>query len=233
MTKMKLLSNWKLGEIIWMLVATLTILGLSLYWGDTPVGIVSAVTGVLCVICTGKGSLWAYVWGLINCVLYGWISLESKFYWEVALNWIYYTPLQFYGFYCWKKYMNQETNEVSKIKMSNKNFAIMVLGTLLGTFVLGYISKMLGGNLPFVDALSTTVSIVAMIVSINRYTEQWILWLVVNTVTIGLWSYNFFITGGEDIATLVMWIIYWLNALISYIKWRKESNTKEVLVCTM
>ena len=59
MTKMKLLSNWKLGEIIWMLVATLTILGLSLYWGDTPVGIVSAVTGVLCVICTGKGSLWA------------------------------------------------------------------------------------------------------------------------------------------------------------------------------
>ena len=109
----------------------------------------------------------------------------------------------------------------------------MIFGTLLGTFVLGYISKMLGGNLPFVDALSTTVSIVAMIVSINRYTEQWILWLVVNTVSIGLWSYNFFITGGEDIATLVMWIIYWLNALISYIKWRKESNTKEVLVCTM
>ena len=132
-----------------------------------------------------------------------------------------------------KKYINKETNEVSKIKMSNTNFIIMILGTLLGTFILGYISKMFGGNLPFVDALSTTVSIVAMIVSINRYTEQWILWLIVNTVSIGLWSYNFFITGGEDIATLVMWIIYWLNALISYIKWRKESNTKEVLVCTM
>ena len=133
------MKNWKKFEILWLIIATTIITGLSIYWKDTPIGIISAVTGVLCVICTGKGSLWAYIWGTINCALYGWIALESKFFWEVALNWIYYLPLQFYGFYCWKQYMNDKT--------------------------------------------------------------------------------------GEDIATLLMWIIYLLNAIFAYIKWEKECKT--------
>lgn len=223
------MKNWKKYEILWLILATTVIIGLSLYWKDTPIGIVSAVTGVLCVICTGKGSLWAYIWGAINCALYGWIALESKFIWEVALNWIYYLPLQFYGFYVWKKYMNNDTGEVIKIKMSNKGLLLMLSGTLIGTLSLGHISKIFGGNLPFIDALSTTVSIVAMIVSIKRYSEQWILWIIVNIVTIIMWSYNFFITGGEDIATLLMWIIYLFNAIFSYIKWEKECHSNKII----
>lgn len=219
------MKNWKKFEILWLIIATTIITGLSIYWKDTPIGIISAVTGVLCVICTGKGSLWAYIWGTINCALYGWIALESKFFWEVALNWIYYLPLQFYGFYYWKQYMNDKTGEVKKIKMSNKNLILMLSGTLIGTLILGYISKLLGGNLPFIDALSTTVSIVAMIVSIKRYSEQWLLWIIVDIITVILWGYNFIITGGEDIATLLMWIIYLLNAIFAYIKWEKECKT--------
>ena len=55
------LSGWKPWEIIWLMLTTTLIVALSIYWHDTPIGIVSATTGVICVVCTGKGKLAAAV----------------------------------------------------------------------------------------------------------------------------------------------------------------------------
>lgn len=75
------------------------ITSLSIYWQDTIMGIVSATTGVACVVCTGKGKLSAYIFGLVNCVLYAIISYNANLYGETMLNALYYIPMQFVGFY--------------------------------------------------------------------------------------------------------------------------------------
>lgn len=225
MTKTKFLSNWKLSEIIWMLIATLTILGLSLYWGDNLIGIISAVTGVLCVICTGKGSLWAYIWGAINCALYGYIALKANYLGEVMLNWIYYLPMQFYGFYVWKKHINPETQEVQKRQMTIKGKLLLLFAILGSTLIYGLILKYLNGNLPFVDAFTTMSSVIAMIISIGRYSEQWWIWIFVNIFSVLLYVVDI-MNGGNTYATVLMWSIYLINAIIMLHKWNKE--TKEV-----
>ena len=58
-------------------------------------------------------------------------------------------------------------------------------------------------------------------------TEQWILWIVVDIVTVIMWGVNF-INGGESISTLIMWIIYLMNAIIMYIKWNREVKENAV-----
>ena len=106
------LKGWKKLEISWLLIACAVIAGLSIYWHDTVMGIISATTGVACVVCTGKGKLSAYVFGLVNCVLYAIISYKAKLYGETMLNALYYVPMQFVGFYVWSKHMNDSTHEV-------------------------------------------------------------------------------------------------------------------------
>ena len=64
------LKGWKAWEVTWLLLACAVITALSIYWGDSLMGIISSTTGVACVICTGKGKLNAYVFGLINSVMY-------------------------------------------------------------------------------------------------------------------------------------------------------------------
>lgn len=64
------LSGWKLWEVVWLFSACAVIAALSVYWHDTVMGIVSATTGVACVVCTGKGKLSAYIFGAVNVVLY-------------------------------------------------------------------------------------------------------------------------------------------------------------------
>ena len=219
------LTGWKVWEISWLVFACITITTLSIYWGDNVLGIVSATTGVACVICTGKGKLSAYIFGVINIFLYAIIAFQAKYYGEVMLNILYYFPLQFYGFYIWSKNLNPTTKEVVKKKMTIKGFLLLLVGVALTTLVYGLGLKKLGGSLPFVDAFSTTISVVAMIVSIKMYAEQWILWIAVNVVTIYMWGYAFFVQGSESVATLMMWSVYLCNAIIMLIKWYKESSS--------
>lgn len=216
-------QGWRLWEVAWLVVACAVIMGLSIYWQDTVMGIVSATTGVACVICTGKGKLSAYVFGAVNTALYAIIAYHARFYGEVMLNALYYFPLQFYGFYVWSKHMNEETKEVEKRQMSVKGRGILAAIVAVATVAYGFVLQKMGGNLPFVDALSTVVSVVAMIVSIKMYMEQWMLWIVVDVVTVIMWAVAF-AQGNDSIATLLMWIVYLGNAFIMYFKWRKEAK---------
>lgn len=222
------LSGWKKWEVFWLSVATITIVLLSLYWKESLVGIISATTGVICVVLTGKGKRSAFVFGTINTILYAYISYKVHFYGETMLNALYYLPMQFYGIYVWNKHINSETNEVIKKQMTKKNLVILAGVILLLTLIYGYILTIINGNLAYIDSFSTVISVVAMIISIRRYAEQWILWIVVNCVTIFMWGYAFFVQDAESIATLLMWCIYLINAIIMYIKWKKEAKLNEV-----
>ena len=114
------LSGWKKWEVSWLVIACAIITGLSIYWQDTLMGIISSTTGVACVVCTGKGKLSAYLFGLVNSVLYAIISFNAHLYGETMFNAIYYVPMQFVGFYVWNKHMNSETKEVEKRHMDMK-----------------------------------------------------------------------------------------------------------------
>lgn len=221
------LSNWRPWEVGWLLLACVVITGLSVYWQDSLIGIISATTGVACVVCTGKGKLSAYIFGTVNVVLYAIIAFNARYYGEVMLNALYYFPMEFYGFYIWSKHMNQETHEVQKRWMQPKGRYLVTVAVIAGTVGYGFVLKALGGALPFVDALSTVVSVVAMLVSVKMYVEQWILWIVVDAVTVIMWGVAF-AQGSESIATLLMWIVYLGNAVMMYLKWAREARKNAI-----
>lgn len=186
-------------------------------------GIISATTGTACVICTGKGKLSAYLFGLINCVLYAIISFKASLYGETMLNALYYVPMQFVGFYTWSKHMNDKTNEVTKKNMKWSGRLIMAISILIGTLLYGMILNKMGDAMPFVDAFTTVTSVVAMIVSVKMFAEQWWIWVVVDVFTVYMWFVSF-MQGKENIATLIMWMVYLVNAVIMLVKWEKEAR---------
>ncbi len=217
------IQGWSKGEVMWLFSSCFIILALSVYWNDTPLGMISAISGVAYVIFTGKGKLLSFAFGIINALLYAYISYGARFYGEVMLNILYYFPMQFYGFWVWSRNMNPETGEVVKRKMTPAGRFILWVCVAIFTFVYGYILKLMGGKMPFVDSLSTVVSVFALVVAIRMYAEQWMLWTLVNAVTVVMWGIEFS-KGGESIATLIMWVLYLINGIALHIKWMKEAN---------
>lgn len=217
------LAGWKKWELAWLIAACTIIIVLSIYWHDTLMGIVSATTGVACVVCTGKGKLSAYVFGTINCVLYAIIAYQSTLYGETMLNLIYYVPMQFIGFYTWSKHIDSHTHEVTKRTMKWSGKLVLIAIVAAGTYAYGLLLENMGDAMPYVDAFTTVTSVVAMIVSVRMYAEQWWIWIIVDVFTVYMW-FVAFLKQEENIATLVMWMVYLVNAVIMLIKWEKEAK---------
>ena len=215
--------GWKAWEIGWLALATAVILGLSIYWKDNWVSLTAAVTGVWCVILTGKGKRSSFILGMVNTVLYAWVAFQAKYYGEVMLNMLYYVPMNVVGWFAWKKHMNEDSGEVKKTKLSLKGSALIYGLTAAAIVGYGLVLKALGGALPYIDSMSTVVSITAQILSVKRLREQWVLWIVVDIVTVVMWAVNF-ARGGETIATLAMWSVYLVNAFIMFVKWDREAK---------
>ena len=74
----KSFSTWTKWDYLWLLIANGTILGLSLYWGDGLIPIISALTGVTCVIFVSKQMIANYYVGAINVALYAFLSYQSS-----------------------------------------------------------------------------------------------------------------------------------------------------------
>ena len=215
------LSGWKPLEVLWLAVASMVILGLSIYWKDTAVGIICALTGIWCVILTGKGKVSNFFFGIINVLLYAYISYGAKYYGEVMLNLLYYLPCSFIGLLVWGKNVDEKSGEVVKASLGLKGSLIVYPLTAVGVIAYGFVLRSMGGALPFFDSISTVLSVVAQILCLKRLAEQWILWIVIDAVTVVMWFYSY-MTSGESISTLLMWIVYLLNAIFMYIKWRKD-----------
>ena len=222
------LTGWKPIEVFWLVLACAIITGLSVYWGDSLMGIVSSVTGVACVVCTGKGKLSAYLFGLVNCVLYAIIAYQATLYGETMLNALYYIPMQFVGLVVWSKHINSETGEVEKRKMSPRGLVLLIATVAAGTYLYGLLLQHLGDAMPFVDAFTTVSSVVAMIISVRMYAEQWWIWVAVDVFSVYMWWCDFY-NGSDNIATLLMWVVYLGNAVIMLINWEKEARQRNAV----
>lgn len=222
------LVGWRAIEVFWLVLACGVITGLSVYWEDSLMGILSSVTGVACVVCTGKGKLSAYLFGLVNCVLYAIISYRATLYGETMLNALYYVPMQFVGLAVWSKHIDAETGEVEKRKMHLRGLVLLVAVIILATYLYGLLLKYLGDAMPFVDAFTTVSSVVAMIISVRMYAEQWWIWVAVDVFSVYMWWCDFR-SGSDNMATLLMWVVYLGNAIIMLIKWEREARQKNAV----
>ena len=212
-------ADWDLYEKIWLFVFTCIIIVLSIYWKDSLIGILASLTGIWCVVLVAKGKIANYYFGIVNVVAYAYVAFGRQYYGEVMLNMIYFLPMQFVGIYLWRKRrVSNKKDDVKVVYMSNKQRIIWFFITIAGTILYGFFLKYLGGNLPFIDSSSTVMSVIAMILMVFVFVEQWVLWILVDIVSIIMW-FTVMINGGNDVAVLVMWVAFLVNAVYGLYNW--------------
>jgi nicotinamide mononucleotide transporter len=224
-----ILKGWSTFEKIWLVVFTAIILTTGFIFKDTAIGIIASLTGVLCVVLVSQGKISNYFFGAINTALYAYISYKTGLYGETMLNAFFYLPIQFIGFYMWSKNMNKNEIGVSIVKakkLDGKGWAWVIFTVgVVGIFYSLFLHQ-IGSQQANVDAFAVVLSITATLLMLKRYAEQWLLWIVVNVLTIILWA-NVFMHDGNSVTILVMWCAYLVNSVFGYIKWNKLAKQGE------
>lgn len=226
----KVLSFYDWFLIIGVIVSNLVY---SLLSGNVDVvGSVAGIAGVLCVVLVAKGSIWNYLFGLVNVSMYAYISYKASLYGDAALNALYYVPMQFIGYWQWRKRgaaISEARSEDGKVQVKARRFgwkqrAMLAAGCAVAVVAGGFLLQHLGDPQPFKDSTTTVLSIVAQALMALAFMEQWILWIITNVLSVVMWCIC--VVRGEAHAAVmvIMWSFYLLNSLNGFRVWLKLSK---------
>ncbi|CEO41171.1 nicotinamide riboside transporter PnuC [Photobacterium kishitanii] len=172
---------------------------------------IGTIFGLLCIWFASKEKTINFFFGLINVTLFCIIFFQIQLYGLLLLQ-VFFFCANIYGWFAWtKSNTNGDSLEIRwlskpKLAMTVALSAIAIsLLTLyinpvffaLANFAVDVLN-IFGANLadptlqpgafPFWDATMTVLSIVAQILMTRKYVENWILWVVINIISVGLYA---------------------------------------------
>ncbi|MEC1177514.1 nicotinamide riboside transporter PnuC [Metasolibacillus meyeri] len=217
-------QDWTWFERGWLALFTTINLILFFAWDDTILGLISSIAGMLCVVLVAKGRISNYFFGVIQTATYGYIAYTYQLYGESMLNLLFYLPAQFIGVYMWLKYKKPENEAVHgetvyAKRLSVKQWLLVVVSFVIGAVLYGWLLTAINAQQVRIDSMAVVLSVIAQILMILRFAEQWILWILVNMLTITLWVITLVQTGGNDWTMVVMWSAFLINSVYGYVNW--------------
>ena len=190
---------------------------------DTPIGIICGIAGVICVVLTAKGKISSYIFNFIQMATYMIICWKSSLYLEFAEQ-VFYFIVCIFSVFIWKKNMlkNEDGSEqVIAKKFKLWQWAATVLVTLITTVVLGYVGKLIGSALSYLDAMTVALAVIAQLLMVWRYREQWAIWIAID-----LSSLVMFIILGQW-SMVAMYVAWTINAFYGWYNWSKLEKKKK------
>ena len=183
---------------------------------------IAVISGILSVWFSKKENVLVYPVGLINTIIYTWISFVYHLPGEATVN-FYYTIMSLYGWYNWMRKTDQHETIVH-IKFSDRREWITeILFFLFCYLVLFYALTSLRdlffeGAIPWADALASAAAFTGMWLMTKKKVESWYWWILTNIVSIPL----YFVKGLE--LTSVYYFILLLIAGSGLISWQQKAR---------
>ena len=215
-----ILEKWHPLERMWLIVAPLIILFCNLCVTEHWENITSSVCGIIFVILCAKGKWHGFIFGLIHCLLYGFLSLGQGLYSEAFLKICFTMPLHAIAMYKWLVYTCPRTDEVIHQNLKTWEWYKCLGMIAFFTYCLGFILNKLGGAQPYLDAFTTIGSIYGAILMLKRCGEMWWIFFLVNVASVWMW-FNEYLTHGNHLSILIMWIIWTINSIWGWWRWQK------------
>ena len=183
----------------------------------SPVEILASLTGLISVYLTVRNKIANWPWGIVSVLLFGWLFWSSRLYSDAGLQILYFLPMQFYGWWLWKKAGPQQNDDLPVTLLSPAGRAGGLAITVFLALGLGYImSTHTNAALPYWDASLTAASIVAQYLDARKKLESWLIWIAVDLVSV------FYLYPKQHLyVTTGLYALFLVLAVAGLIRWGK------------
>ena len=220
-------NGWNKKEISWLCFCLVFTTIAGIISESSALILIFSLLNIISLILAAKGKVLTYVFGFISAIMYAFISYKYDVFGQLILAVFFLVPVQIYGWYNWRKPENNtEKQEIKVKKMSLVQFGFMILAILVISAVYGYLVLHLyfGQNIGlFADSIAEVATIVAFVLTVLLYRELWVLWLIVDILTITVWL-DGVIDNAITIAIIpvaITKVVALVNAIYGYMSWRK------------
>jgi nicotinamide mononucleotide transporter len=205
-----------------------------MHWLLVHTALITEVLGVLFALIylwfSIKQNIWLWPFGLLTSFFYILVFFHSRLYADMGLQ-VYYLVISLYGWYHWK-YGGQGGKEdnLPVIRTGKKEAGFLLLASfviywiLVG--VLTWLPRRLGipsSQMILWDAFTTAGSIVATWMLARKMLEHWLIWVVVDLVSMGMYIYK------GLYLTAFLFLVYTVMAVVGYREWKRGMRKDERL----
>lgn len=149
-----------------------------------------------------------------------WVYYRAGLYADFGMN-IYYFGMAIYGFAVWTRHKSRPRAGKSKPQVPishiglRRGLACAAVWLAVYAAIAAWLVFGTDSTVPYIDAFTTSLSIVATWMLARKYIEQWLVWLVVDAVSCGLYFFKDRPFYG------VLYGLYTVIAIFGYAKWKR------------
>jgi nicotinamide mononucleotide transporter len=218
-----LFKNWNTFELSLFFLSFAVALCCTLTTDNSTLSFLTFLTGMLCVVFAAKGMILTYYTGLINSLLYSYIAYTNGLFGEVYLNLFFYLPINIAGIFLWRNKLKDTIVTMRKLSLLHTIGIVAV--ALVSIFLLGYLLALNPSqNTPYIDASTNVLGVMATILMVMRYREQWLLYISLNILTIIMWIVRAVNEGNDGQMMIIMWSAFLVNSVYGYYNWSKGTR---------
>lgn len=152
-----------------------------------PIEVIAALFGFICVVLTLRQNIWCWPTGLVQVTLYIWVFYKARLYSDMGLHAVY-VAMSVFGWWNWLHGgMDRGKLMVQRLTAAG---TILWLGTAVaGTAGLGAaMSAWTDASLPYWDAATTVLSLIAQWLMAKKVLESWLYWITVDVLAVGIYA---------------------------------------------
>ena len=184
---------------------------------DHFIEICGALTGFIYLGCSIRQHFLTWPVGLLNALFYIGVFFNSKIYADMSLQ-FYYVVISIFGWWNWL-HGNSEGKVLEVTRTAAALwFKLAFASVALFIFIAVLLERYTDSPVAIWDALVTALSIVATWMLAKKKIEHWLIWIVVDAISIGLFL------SRQLYPTSLLFIVYTVLALYGFLEWRKSLN---------
>jgi nicotinamide mononucleotide transporter len=178
------------------------------------VELAGALISLACVWFNARQKVIGWPLAMLGAALYAVVFAHSKLYADVFLQGVFFV-LGGYGWYQWL-YGGRQHTELRATNMPLKFVPLLLGFGSIATLTAGYLlTTYTDADIAYIDAFTTVVSLIAQWMLARKYIENWLVWIAINIVYVGVYAYkNLFLTSG-------LYAIFIILAVYGYLSWKK------------
>lgn len=188
----------------------------------TALEFVAVLMGIVSVWFSRLENILVYPTGIINTVIFIYLSFEGQLLGEASVN-IFYTVMSIYGWILWTR-KDDKKNTLVIIKFSDSREWTLQLTFFAGLyllifFLLSYLKQDFAPDaIPAADAFASASAYTGMLLMARKKVESWYWWIVTNIASIPL----YFVKG--YVFTSFQFLILLIMAFAGLFAWHKKAR---------
>jgi nicotinamide mononucleotide transporter len=193
--------------------------------GLRPLEMLAVLLGLINIVLIVRRSVWNYPFGLAMVAIYAWIFAQPdvRLYSDVGLQ-VFFFVVQLYGWWNWSK-SEAESGEVEVLLLSPKDRIGWIAAITVATLAWGALMhRFTSAALPWWDAFIAMTSVSAQLLMARRYLENWVLWIAVDAVAIGVYA------AKGLMLTAILYTIFLIVSIVGLRSWRKARLAERRMV---